>query len=558
MQSDSGKTGGFFNKMMHMVRGAPTASGVEGEPDTDALNASQALQEGVERKRRNDAIRQQEFAHLRQLRQRHEAVGHSSAGNAASAEGFLPSLLGQETRSSETLQKIDEIEAQMSGQWWRQPGAAASAADKSAKQKPLSAQQWSALPILGEESVVPGTSAAGAGQSGVPSSLPLNNAQAPGPAPIAQAAVAAEKSFEPHPDLEEAAILFAHGDIQGARTRLLEQLSQLLSVEGADAKHISVLWHTVLDLCRAVGDEDAFEPLAIDYAEHFGRSAPLWSSLPGRLGMAPLYGTEQKSVSRRRLQWASPAMLTVGAIHALRTAHQDAPQPWCMSWLRLNAIDEVALAPLAQLLTDWADQPGQFVMSDAGKVLALLEEKTPLQDANCAPQWWVVRMALLRLMHRMDAYEQVALDYCITYEVSPPSWVPPQCHCVVQEEGEADISILQEATTLLSQSTATTHSSGASLAVAAAGEGLFGVIEGDAQARLDALSEQVQSGQVLEVSCENLIRLDFVAAGSVLNWAAEMQAKGVSLRFTRLHQLVAVFFCIIGIQEHAVVKATVA
>lgn len=557
MQPDSGKTGGFFNKVMHMVRGVPGASGLEGEPDSDGLSAAQTLQESVERKRRNDAIRQQEFAHLRQLRQRHEAVAQSAGADAAREDGFLPSLLGMETRSSETLQKIDEIEAQMSGQWWRQPSAAPSVPDKSVKPKTLSSRQWSVLPVLGEESVVL-PAASEAAQATVPSLLPGSEMLAAGPAAVTATEVPVDKGFEPHPDLEEAAILFAHGDIQGARTRLLEQLLQLLSMEGADAVQVSVLWHALLDLCRAVGDEEAFEPLAIDYAEHFGRSAPLWSSLPARLGMAPLYGVEQKSVTRRRLQWACPAMLTVGAIHALRSAHQDAPQPWSMSWLRLHSIDEVALAPLAQLLTEWADQPGQFVMSDAGKVLELLERQTPLQDAACAPQWWVVRMALLRLMHRMDDYEQVALDYCITYEVSPPSWVAPQCHCVVQEEGEADVSILQEGTTLLSVQGVPTAPGGAIQPVPGLGEGLSGVIEGDAQPWLDALAEQAHSGQVLEVVCENLIRLDFVAAGSVLNWAAEMQAKGVSLKFTRLHQLVAVFFCIIGIQEHALVKASAA
>ena len=90
------------------------------------------------------------------------------------------------------------------------------------------------------------------------------------------------------------------------------------------------------------------------------------------------------------------------------------------------------------------------------------------------------------------------------------------------------------------------------------GQGLAGVIEGDAQPWLDALGAQVRRGQVLEISCANLIRLDFVAAGSVLNWAAEMQSHGHELRFTQLHQLVAEFFHIIGIHEHATVQAVAA
>ena len=47
--------------------------------------------------------------------------------------------------------------------------------------------------------------------------------------------------------------------------------------------------------------------------------------------------------------------------------------------------------------------------------------------------------------------------------------------------------------------------------------------------------------------------MDFSAAGSVLNWAAQMQAEGRRLRFVKLHQLVAVFFNVVGIQDHALI-----
>ena len=58
-------------------------------------------------------------------------------------------------------------------------------------------------------------------------------------------------------------------------------------------------------------------------------------------------------------------------------------------------------------------------------------------------------------------------------------------------------------------------------------------------------------GQPLVIPCERLIRIDFSAAGSVLNWAADQQAKGRDVRFQDLHRLVAVFFNVIGISEHA-------
>jgi hypothetical protein len=45
--------------------------------------------------------------------------------------------------------------------------------------------------------------------------------------------------------------------------------------------------------------------------------------------------------------------------------------------------------------------------------------------------------------------------------------------------------------------------------------------------------------------------VDFAAAGSVLNWAAEQQGHGHVVQFHNLQRLVAIFFNVIGINEHA-------
>jgi anti-anti-sigma regulatory factor len=55
----------------------------------------------------------------------------------------------------------------------------------------------------------------------------------------------------------------------------------------------------------------------------------------------------------------------------------------------------------------------------------------------------------------------------------------------------------------------------------------------------------------LVIDCEHLIRTDFAAAGTLLNWAAEQQAKGQQLQFDKLHRLVAILFNVLGINEHA-------
>ena len=48
-----------------------------------------------------------------------------------------------------------------------------------------------------------------------------------------------------------------------------------------------------------------------------------------------------------------------------------------------------------------------------------------------------------------------------------------------------------------------------------------------------------------------VFRAIFIAAGSVLNWAAEQQAQRREVQFHNLHRLVAVLFNVLGVNEHA-------
>ena len=81
--------------------------------------------------------------------------------------------------------------------------------------------------------------------------------------------------------------------------------------------------------------------------------------------------------------------------------------------------------------------------------------------------------------------------------------------------------------------------------------GLTGHIEGDATHLLEGMQDHVPAGQPLAIPCDKLIRIDFTAAGSVLNWAAQQQAQGREVQFHNLHRLVAVLFNVLGVNEHA-------
>jgi ABC-type transporter Mla MlaB component len=69
------------------------------------------------------------------------------------------------------------------------------------------------------------------------------------------------------------------------------------------------------------------------------------------------------------------------------------------------------------------------------------------------------------------------------------------------------------------------------------------------------LNIKMGDADVMVISCARLIRIDFSAAGSVLNWVSARQAEGRQVQFVQVHRLVGAFFNVIGISEHARVLA---
>ena len=80
---------------------------------------------------------------------------------------------------------------------------------------------------------------------------------------------------------------------------------------------------------------------------------------------------------------------------------------------------------------------------------------------------------------------------------------------------------------------------------------LSGEIRGDAQSTIDMLEQRLEGADVLILSCRNLIRVDFSAAGTLLNWVSNHHAQNRLVQFVDVHRLVSAFFHVIGITEYA-------
>jgi ABC-type transporter Mla MlaB component len=577
----------LLSKMARFVR-HPTKDWSELDPpapESELENGSskQALKEMIERKRQNDFVRRREFDYLRKLRRNGPLANPDLAGRPSSFQSSMTSNLDERAT---TIKKIDEIEAQMSKQWWKgkQDDAGTPQGDSPGLVNPRRAADATALMTFPLTQVselsqnfdsVQGADYAST-QMGL--STPDDLALTGGPQQAMVAGNTRNRGLDTgisefstsklfsielgdrlaDPELEDAAIRFANGDDAGAEAGLLAALQADNVPPDSAARWAAALF----DLYRATGQQASFDRVAIDYAQRFGRSAPAWFSTPDLLGrklVTERRGQVSASGQSTQAAWECPAELDFPALQALRASLSLAAAPWRLNWSRLNAITPEAAKALAGLFAEWCSQPVQLHFGGVDVLEKILKSHTPSGDKQVDPFWWRLRLDALRILRLQDEFELAALDYCVTYEVSPPPWMDAKCEFVHERRVNSTTSLAAVPDLLAAVSAgdpadlsqAPTVPMGLDTAIPTAVVELRGEVLGDAADALDKLQSGLAGANRLVISCARLIRVDFSAAGSILNWVALRQSEGCHVQFHDVPRLVAAFFNVIGINEYA-------
>jgi hypothetical protein len=69
------------------------------------------------------------------------------------------------------------------------------------------------------------------------------------------------------------------------------------------------------------------------------------------------------------------------------------------------------------------------------RFFTVLHDAAPNGVRDADPAFWQLRLDALRMANRPDQFDEAAIDYCMTYEVSPPSWEPSQCEVRISGSG---------------------------------------------------------------------------------------------------------------------------
>src|SRR4029079_9222994 len=126
----------------------------------------------------------------------------------------------------------------------------------------------------------------------------------------------------------------------------------------------------------------------------------------------------------------------------------------------LRSVDPEAAMQLSMLFRLWAGQSLEMRWIAGDRLFTVLAEAAPTGVRGADPAFWLTRLDALRLPNRADQFDETAIDYCVTYEVSPPSWEPARCQVHISGSGQGTtqppLSLVSDVSTSFEESQLTT------------------------------------------------------------------------------------------------------
>ena len=583
----SKETGGFFRKVVRFVANPTTEWSSLDTQEADAGESEYAKSEikaMIERKRRNDFVRKREFDMLRKIRREGLSADAALALNT-------PSNLDPDSRPHTNgapsdiavKAKIDEIEQQMVGAGSTRttpkppvhvptlPLDFGQPADSAAAARPTQAAGLSTDIAIALDLVPPA--------SPTPDTAPAKTVVPTAATQPASSSLLATSGFVPQqdfhvaemvhdPELDEAVIAFANADFEQCERCLLD----LIQPDAARHDHTET-WMALFDYYRALDLPQQFDNLAVTFAQKFGLSAPQWYSLPDKVAR---FLAQQKPATAKPAStdgaaasitadspaappepahgWIAPENIDGDAVSQLRTEILQLPRPWVMDWSRVQNLTPEGADHLGQLIRQWAREPIELHWLGTDQLLHVLGDLAPTGSRSVDPAYWMLHLDVLRMCNNPIQFDEVAIDYCVTYELSPPSWEPTACKVRLSNDGVSPQTrpLTHVSKVITSFVESQFHNEVEFVQVAALN--LSGQLVGDISSTLTQLDSQLGASVSLEVDCQHLLRVDFIAAGDLLNWVLARRGENRTVIFNNPHRLIALFFGAMGINEHAHVK----
>jgi len=406
-----------------------------------------------------------------------------------------------------TAEKIDRIESEMIADGVRP--VAPSAAPRLVESAPVAVVAPPSRPIT---DLMQGSTSLALGDPSNAMAIDINASSLPGA-------------------LEEAAILYANGQAGAAVSALKQALA-----ESDLGGYQQLGWLMLLDLHQLTGDQAGFESLALDYAARFESSPPAWAE-SGDSGAADARQAAGSVV-------ALPARLDGAVANRVDLIERgmERRRETIVDCAPLQHADTAGAARMLALFAQAGKAAGKHVLVVRGARKLFDAARAAIEPGrrDDSDACWMLALFALRLLGEEQAFEDLGIEYCVTYEVSPPSWEPLPAAIRASEGGPG--------------ATGAPARASASPPVEPNAFVLSGEVTGRAAAEIRALKAFSAGRSDVVVDCRNLRRLEFLAVGELLNEVVNLRSAGKQVLFAEPNRLVYALMLVMGIQELAEIR----
>jgi ABC-type transporter Mla MlaB component len=441
---------------------------------------------------------------------RAKRVDTARADNAGSNTERSQQVQRNVARATATAKKIDAIESEMSSEFSptqagnaalpvppsaaaRRPPAAADKVKAAKGQQQAPAQFEATLPstmstdfLLGEESKTISIEVANAETSQV---------------------------------IEEAAILFAND-----QSEMVEHMLRGAIHEDTARTLPKTAWWMLFDLYQITGKQQDFDTLSIEYASRFETSPPAWT---------PLSQLESQPVPAARSGTAPTVPFSgkldgniVKLLERAQKLGENSPV-LRLEFARITEVNPIGCGLLLRTLNKLQSSEHDLILVGAPelviKIRSILE--VGRRDETEAP--WLLLMEILRLLNSEKEFEEASIDYCITFEVSPPAFVAPKNKVTTDAEECGSVNAVSDCFMMPA------------------------VIEGSTDQLTRAITSFAADHSPAVLNCSRLTRVDFSAAGQLLSSLAPLSGGGKSIEFHDVNHLVTALFDVMGLKDVA-------
>lgn len=320
----------------------------------------------------------------------------------------------------------------------------------------------------------------------------------------------------------------------------IEQAAMLYSIDQAEAASGALeaairgnelgrygprAWGMLFELYQIEGRRQDFDRLAVEYAAKFETSPPTWVA-----------GDEPATVAPKPVNKSSVSLsgaLNAKAQETLKQVFKIAERSPAVRIEvgKVTEVDEHGCGLLNAVLKQMKKARKECLLGGADKLAALVA-KSAVPGERRNEQAWMLLLDLYQQIGNQEAFEEAAVNYAVTFEVSPPSFEVPKNRPTAKPEPEVEVETEGD-------------DAGCALegVITSATDGAFAVIRAHAEGAAEVI-----------VDVSRLLRMDFVAATNLMNLVNALTAAQKKVRLIKASHLLTALWEVIGLDRVARVE----